>query len=444
MKLNEAVEFMFDEAKKYNPAQFDIIGSSSESSGIEVFESKVSQTDLNNSRGIGIRFFFDKKPGISFTEKFSKEAIKQTLKDAFENSKVTDEMDLDLPELEKLNEFDLGSYKEEINSVSNDEMISICLELEKKSFQESKKVENVPYLGMGKSFSESIILNSKGVKYYEKSNSISAGVGVVTKENSKTKMGYYGKSGRSLKIFDTDLIAKTAVERGIELLDAEKIDSGKYNILFSNRISGGIISMFLSPYFAENVQKDQSRLKDKLNEKIAVEFMNLYLDPHLIDFPGSGFLDSEGVPTRKISLIENGVLKAFLYNLESAKKAKVAPNGAGVRSYAGKASTGISNLFIEKGNISLKEQLNSFKEILYITKLEGSSGCSALSGEISIGVQGILYKNGERLRAVDNITLSTNYFDLLKKIHSFSNEYNDSFSSVKVPDILVTDLNIAG
>ncbi len=444
MKLTEAIEYMFEEAKKLNPTQFDILGGSSESNGIEVFEKKVSNTEISNSRGVGIRVFLEKRPGISYTEKFTKEAITQTVKDAFENAKITDEMDLDLPEYEKIDYNDFGSYNKELESVTNEEMIQICLELEAKSKELSNKVQNVPYLGMGKSNSESMILNSKGVRYIQYSNAISAGVGVVTKENEKTKMGYYGKSGRKMNIFDTSLIAKTAVDRGLELLDADKVDSGKYNVLFSNRISSGIIGMFLSPYFADAVQKDQSRLKDKVGEKIAVDFLNLHLDPHLEDFPGSSLIDSEGVPTKKISLIENGVLQTYLYNLESAKKAGVKPTGSGVRYYSGKASTGISNLFIEKGKLSLNEQLNSFKEVLYITKLEGSSGCSALSGEISIGVQGLLYRNGERVRAVDNITLSTNYFDLIKKIHSFSNEYNDSFSSMKVPDILVEDINVAG
>ena len=130
--------------------------------------------------------------------------------------------------------------------------------------------------------------------------------------------------------------------------------------------------------------------------------------------------------------------------LESAKKAGIAPTGNGSRSYAGKAGTGTSNLIVEKGSKTVTELLSAYPECLYITKLEGASGCSAISGEISIGAQGILYKNGKPVRPIDRITLNSNYFDLLHLIRGFSNEYNDAFSSVKVPDILVESMYVAG
>lgn len=82
--------------------------------------------------------------------------------------------------------------------------------------------------------------------------------------------------------------------------------------------------------------------------------------------------------------------------------------------------------------------------MLYITKLEGGSGCSSISGDISIGVQGFYYENGERVHPVDKITLSGNYFDMIQMILDLSNEYSDSYSSVKMPDILVESMAIAG
>ncbi len=444
MKLEEAIDFMSSEAKKLSPSQFDILGSESESTGIEIFEGKVKNTELANSRGIGIRFFLNGSPGISYTEKFTKEAIAQTVKDAFGNARITDPMDLDLPEMVALATIDLDVYREELNQVKTDDLIAIGIELEKIALAQDKRILNVPYLGVSMSSGNSMILNSKGVRYTNRSNGISGGLGVVAKVGSISKMGSFSRGGRSLDIFDTEYMAKTAVERAVELLDAESVPSKKYPIVFSNRVSGSIIGMFLSPYFAEAVQKGQSRLEGKVGETIGVPTFTMSSQPHLVGFPGSGLFDSEGVPTREISIVKNGILQTYLYNLESAKKANVLPTGTGARSYAGKAGTGISNLIVEKGTKSLNELLSIYPECLYITKLEGSSGCSAISGEISIGVQGHLYTNGERNRAVDKITLSSNYFELIKNIDFFSNEYNDNFSSVKVPDFLVKEMNVAG
>ncbi|MCB1179736.1 MAG: TldD/PmbA family protein [Leptospiraceae bacterium] len=239
-------------------------------------------------------------------------------------------------------------------------------------------------------------------------------------------------------------MASLAVERATELLGAESIESGKYPVIFSNRVSSSIIGMFLSPYFAEVVQKGKSRLAGKIGEKIASDILTITCDPLIVGMPGSRQYDSEGVPTYKKEIVSGGILKTYLYNLESAKKENIPPTGNGSRSYAGKAGTSVTNLIVPKGEESLSDLLKTHKECLYITKLEGASGCSAVSGDISIGAQGFLYRDGERIKPVDKITLNSNYFDLIFKIQKFSNEYLDSYTSFKVPDLLVEEVHVAG
>jgi PmbA protein len=444
MKLKEAAEYLFSEAQKKGLTEFDIIGEISESIGAEIFEKKISNTDMSYRTGIGIRIFRDGKPGISFTEKFSKEAIFQTLNDAISNSKLTDSIGIELPGVHDTEIIDFQTYNSDLDQVNFDDLVNLGLELEKYGLSIDSRIENVPYVGASKSYSEGILQNSKGLLYERKFNSVSAWVGVTAKNSDSKKMGFYSNSYRSFQEFSADFMAKIAVERATELLGAESIPSGKYPVVFSNRISSSIIGMFLSPYYAEVVQKGQSRLAEKLEKKIASDCLTITCNPLLVGMPGSRQFDSEGVPTYKKKIIENGVLKTFLYNLESAKKGGVKSTGNGSRSYSGKAGTGVTNLLVDKGNQSLEKLLKVYPECLYITKLEGASGCSALSGDISIGAQGFLYKNGERVKPIDKITLSTNYFDLIQKIIALSNEYLDSYSSFKVPDILVEEIYVAG
>lgn len=444
MLLEDAVQFMCEEAKRQTADSFDVIGVESNEAGVEVFEAKVKSTEIASSRGIGIRLFKDGRPGIAYTEKFSMDAIKQAVTDAYAHSKITDKMDLDLPEAVKLPDIDLNTFQEEVETISFDQMIELGKKLEQIAISQDKRIVNVPFLGVSKSSGRSIIQNSNGIKYSRKGNAVSAGLGVVAKENDSSKMGVYSNGGRSFSIFDTDFMSKKAVERALELLGAEPVESKKYPIVFSNRVSGGIIGMFLSPYFAELVQKGQSRLADKIETKISVEEFTMTCNPHIVGYPGSRLFDSEGVVTKVTPIVQNGILKTFLYNLESAKKAGIAPTGNGSRSYAGKAGTSTSNLIVEKRDKSVKELLAAYPECIYITKLEGASGCSAISGEISIGAQGHLYRNGQFVKPVDRITLNSNYFDLLHLIRGLSNEYNDSFSSVKVPDLLIESMYVAG
>jgi PmbA protein len=215
-------------------------------------------------------------------------------------------------------------------------------------------------------------------------------------------------------------------------------------VVFGNRVAPSIMSMFGSPFFAEAVQKGQSRLAGKVGQAVAAPLLDILCEPHIPGAPGSHLFDGEGVVTAPLAVVKQGVLQTYLYNLESAKKAGVRPTGTGSRGYSGKAGTGFSNYIVPLGDKSLEELLSTYPKCLYVTKLEGGSGCSAISGEISIGAQGFWYEQGKRVRPVDKITLNSNFFEMLFAIRGFSREYSDSFSSVKVPDMLVESMHIAG
>jgi PmbA protein len=439
----DALDFISAEAKRLGADRFDAVAGESESMGLELFEGKVKSTEISNSRGIGIRLFKGKRPGFAFTEKMSREAITQTVKDALSHTLLTDEVEMDLPFPEILPDIDLKSYNPELEEVGLDRMKALGLELEALAREADPRIDNIPYLGASRSSGMSMVRNSNGVAYSSRSNVVSAGLGVVARQGESKKMGVYSNGGRSFS-FDPKFMAARAVERAVELLGAESVKSGRYPVVFSNRVSPSIMSMFGSPYFAEAVQKGQSRFAGKVGQSVAVPSLHITSNPHIPGAPGSHLFDGEGVVSQVLKVVEGGVLKTYLYNLESAKKAGVKPTGTGSRGYSGKAGTGFSNFIVEPGDRSLEDLLSAYPECLLITKLEGGSGCSAISGEISIGAQGFWYEQGRRVKPVDKVTLNSNYFELLQAIRGLSRDYSDAFSSVKVPDLLVESMYVAG
>ncbi len=444
MKLEEALEFICDEARRQGADKFDAVAGEAESFGLELFETKVKSTEISHSRGIGIRLFKDNRPGFAFTEKLDRDAIAQTVRDALSHSVLTDELDLDLPGPSPVPDQDLQLFEPGLEDVSLDAMKAMGLELERLSKNGDPRIDNVPYLGVGRSSGRSSLRNSLGLHVSNRYNSISAGVGVVAREGEIRKMGVYSNGGRSFDIFDPAYMAGKAVERAVELLAAEPVSSGVYPVVFSNRVAPQIFSMFSSPFYAELAQKGQSRLRDKVGESIASPELTITCNPHIPGAPGSRHFDGEGVPTSVKDVVKDGVFQTFLYNLEAAKKEGRQSTGNGSRGYSGNAGTGFSNYLVKKGSKTAEELLAVYPRCLLVTKLDGGSGCSAVSGEISIGAQGFLYENGRRIRPVDRITLSANWFELLMGIRGFSNEYSDSFSSVKVPDTLVEAVHVAG
>ncbi|PJZ55014.1 TldD/PmbA family protein [Leptospira adleri] len=444
MNLDQSVEYVLDVCKRKGLDQYDLVGSESRDVGIELFKKRVSNTELSNSRGIGIRLIQDGKPGYSYSEKLSEEALSQMVEDAIAQAKISDPLDIDLPGQTELPDIPIRSYEESLESLGFEWLKSTGERLDELAWSADDRIENVPYSYAGKTWNRFILANSKGLFHSERSNLVSAGVALVATDGKSKKMGGYTKSGLDLAEIRPERIVSTAAERSLSLLGAEPVKSGNYPIVLSNRVSPQIFGMFSSPFSADGVQKGLSRLEGKIGSQVASPIWNVFCDPHIVDYPGSRLLDAEGVLTRKKAIIENGILQTYLYNLESAKKAGVASTGNAVRSYGGRVGTSFTNYVVPKGKESLEELLSRYPECIYVLKLEGGSGCSAVSGEISIGVQGFYYKNGKPVHPVDRITMNLNFFDLLFSIEGISNEYNDSYSSIKIPDILIREASIAG
>ncbi|AOP34039.1 Zn-dependent protease [Leptospira tipperaryensis] len=444
MDLDQSVEYVLGVCKQKGLDQYDLIGAESKDVGIELFKKRVSNTELSNSRGIGIRLIQDGKPGYSYSEKLSEEALSQMVEDAIAQAKISDPLDIDLPGQTELPKIPIRSYEESLESLGFEWLKSTGEKLDELAWSADERIENVPYSYAGKTWNRFILANSKGLFHSEKSNLISAGVALVATDGKSKKMGGYTKSGLDIDKIQPEKIVSTATERSLSLLGAEPVKSGNYPIVLSNRVSPQIFGMFSSPFSADSVQKGLSRLEGKIGSPVASPIWNVFCDPHIVDYPGSRLLDAEGVLTRKKAIIENGILQTYLYNLESAKKAGVSSTGNAVRSYGGRVGTSFTNYVVPKGKESLEDLLSRYPECIYVLKLEGGSGCSAVSGEISIGVQGFYYKNGKPVHPVDRITMNLNFFDLLFAIEGISNEYNDSYSSIKIPDILIREASIAG
>ena len=441
MNISEAVEFLSQEAKK-SATSFDIIGTHSKSEGVSVFQGKVQNTEISESVGVGIRAFQGNHPGYAYTERLTEKALKQTLKDALSHTAFTKELKLELPHPENhpLRKID---YNPDLKNVTLSQMAEISIDIEKRCFEKSSDVKNVPYLGCQKSEGLIVFANSNGVRFERKDNGISAGVGVVAERNGSKKIGGYDQLEMKFEALSAEKIATKSVEYARELLEPSKIESGKMPVILSERVAGQVFGMYASSFVAEQVQKGQSRMQGKLGKKVAGAGLTLLSDPTREDLPGVKTYDSEGTYADVVNVIQDGVLSDFLYNLETAAVEGRKSNGCALRSYEGKVGAGFSNLVILPGEKSTAELLKMFPRCLLVVKLEGNSGCSAVSGEMSIGVQGLYAENGQIVHPVEGATLSTNFIDLLESLVAIGSEYPDDYTSLMVPALAFPEIAVS-
>ncbi|MFZ5628173.1 MAG: TldD/PmbA family protein [Spirochaetota bacterium] len=443
MNTPEAMDYLAGLARRRQLGEFDIVGYDGFSEAVEVFEGKVSNTEISRSAALGIRVLKDSKPGLAFTEKLSADALEVCLADALSHTELTNPVSFVLPASKppQMPNFDRRSG--EFSHIGFQELTRFAIETEARLRSADPRIENVPYTGASRSSSTGYFLNSKGLSYSLTHEDFGAYTAAVAAEGEQKKMGFASNARTEFSELSSLPLTALAADRALSQLGAAPVSPGTYTVLFSNRVSGQLFSLYQSPFFAEVVQRGQSRLAGKLEQPIAAECLNLRSDALDPTLRGSRALDSEGVPTGNLAVIESGRLTSYLYNLEAAAIDKRTPTGNGVRSVGSKAGTGFKNLVVSPGK-KTRDDLLSAGRILLIDKLEGAAGCSAVSGEFSIGAQGFLYENGRMLQPVDRITLSSNFFDMLRHIEAISCEYNDQYSSVRVPDVLIGGIAVAG
>jgi len=134
---------------------------------------------------------------------------------------------------------------------------------------------------------------------------------------------------------------------------------------------------------------------------------------------GSAFFDEEGSPTQKSVLIENGVLKGYMYDRLSAMKAgggAVSTGNGRRQSYRFKPIPRMTNTMIAPGKTDPQEIVNSLEKGLFVKKMGGGQ-VNTVNGDFVFEVtEGYLIEKGKIGEAVKGATLTGNGPEVLKKI----------------------------
>ncbi len=246
---------------------------------------------------------------------------------------------------------------------------------------------------------------------------------------------------------EKEAVAKRVAEKTRAKFGAGTVKTGKYNVIFEGKQMQAILSTFMPTFFAEHVQKGLSLFKGKIGEQVASPCITLTDDPF---YPGNSMqlpFDGEGVPTRCKNVIEEGVLKTFLYNLSSAKKDGVETTGNASRSVSS-IGTRVFTFYINPGEMTRDALLAKAENGIYITEMKGfHAGANAITGDFSIESAGFLIEGGKITAPVKSFTVAGNFFDLLKQITAIDDTLDlraPGFSRIASPDVLVEGMSVAG
>lgn len=267
------------------------------------------------------------------------------------------------------------------------------------------------YIGASAARSESqgILLTSGGVIHRSARTGWSLSAEVQRTRGTDMLMDWNGRSWCDVNaFFDPPAIVAPLVEHLRHADQHADSVTGRVRVFLPPQV----LMMFLWPMFAglsgRAAARKESPLADKLGQCILDPGVTIVDDPHREFCRGSSEIDDDGVPTRRQSLVEKGVLQRFLYDVDSAGLAGAEPTGnRGCQPYYP---------VISRGTRTSAELLKAMPDGLYLTpNLIGFGQGNIMNGDFSCNVGlGFRIRNGEIAGRIKNTMIAGNLYEILR------------------------------
>ncbi len=416
------------------------------SADVRVRDGEIEDLTQATSKGVGIRVFVKQRQGFVWTSDFEPGALDALVDRAIAIAQMSAPNPLNgLPDARDLGRFpDVGElFDPRVAGLPPDWKIKAAIEMEKVVRAHDARIKTIESVGAGESVSEVYLASSAGVTGSYEGTSVYLYASPVATDGTQLQTSYWYDARRFFEdLASPEEVAKKAAARAVRLLGAKKVKSQKVPVVFDPSMAASFVASVAGAANGDLVYKKSTFLASKLGERIAPAHVSIVDDGLRKRGLGTSPFDGEGVPTRRTPLVENGVLKAFLYDAFTARKAKTKTTGNAARGYRSLPAIGVNNLVLEPGTRAPEAIIREIPNGLYVTAMLGH-GANVVTGEYSRGANGLWIENGELKQPVQEITVAGNLTDMLQQLDAVGSDLT-FHGSTGAPTIRFRELTVSG
>jgi TldD protein len=258
------------------------------------------------------------------------------------------------------------------------------------------------------------IANSDGVLVSDQATHTMFVVQAIAAKDGELQVGYEPLGGTvGFELFETENPEQSALNaagKAVLMLHARKAPGGKMPVVISSSAGGTMIHEAIGHGLeADLAGQGLSVYQNKLGEQIASSLVSVADDKTLPGKRGSYRVDDEGTPAERTLLVENGLLKSFMYNrLEALRAGKSSTANGRRESFRFRPIVRMSNTMILPGKSAPGDIIKSVKAGLFVKKMGGGQ-VDTVSGDFVFEVsEGYLIEGGEVGEPVRGATLVGN------------------------------------
>lgn len=381
--------------------------------------------------GIGVRAFYKKGSGFSFSNILDEENIFRAVETAVEIARASTKktlIKLKLAELKTLRERKSTVVNKHPKDVSLDEKKDLCLRQCSTALETSKQIASTTS-NFGEYHGTIYYENNEGTTVSYEPLLIGLAIRCVAKKGETIVDARDGHGGTlGLNTFEEEAhspekLAENAAKWAIEKLKAKPAPAGKFDALIDPRLAGVLAhESFGHLSEADFVMIGSSPLAGKMGQKLGTEIVTI-IDEGLPEKGGYNiYFDDEGVPCSRVEILRKGVLTHLLHSRVTAKRLKMEPTGnARSQDYSFEPIVRMRNTYFQVGDWKPEEALSELKEGIYA--IDTAGGQAQDTGTFLFkAVRGYWIEKGQLKYPLRDVALTGNILELLKNVDAICND----------------------
>jgi PmbA protein len=390
---------------------------------VRVYEGEIESLSSATTGGIGVRVLVNNgsegaRLGFAWAGSLDEEVIDSAVQEARDNARfATPDPDVVFATPDGVVPSELDLWDPSVADIATDDKVALALELERQVRADSR-IRQVDSADYGDERVEVALASTTGIRAFTQRTSAFLSVSAIAGEGADTHTGTGFSVARGFSGLDADHAATDAIVRSTRMLGATKAPSDRVTVVFDPRVVSTLLSVISSALSGEAVVKGRSFFAGRVGEKVATGSFTLVDDPTDPRAFSAAAHDAEGLACRRTVLIDSGVLNGFLYDTVSARRAGTASTGSAVRGgYSGTPGAGCRALLLQPGRHDQQAILAVVGEGVYVQSVTGvHSGVNPVSGDFSVGIEGLMIRDGELAEPVREVTVASTLQRMLQSV----------------------------
>jgi PmbA protein len=418
---------------------------------VRAFQGEIEQLSTASSAGIGVRVLVDSEAGArvgtAWAGSLDPEAIDDALREARDNVRfATEDEFVAFARPDGVAPATLQLTDPTVTSTPLDEKIAMAIELENMVRSGDPRIRQVESSNYSDYVAEAAIASTLGVRATYARSGAYVSVEAIASDGTGDRTGWGLSAGRAPGELDVHKAANDALTRAIRMLGAVKPASMKCTAVFDPRSAAALFAIIGGSLSGEAVVRGRSFFANRIGEEVASPLFTLLDDPTDPRHFSASTFDGEGLACRRNVMIEKGQLKGFVYDTVSARRAGTSSTGSAVRGgIAGSPSAGCRALQLLPGAFDQAEIFARVGNGIFVESLTGvHSGVNPISGDFSVGITGLMIRDGQLCEPVREITVASTLQRMLLDVEYVGNDVEWLPGSAAGQSLAISGIAVSG